>query len=123
MATMELSEFGRHTWPLRIVLTQTDREWSGLMRHMGLESPRPHSPASIARFGDNAGNDIIVIDINGDRLAERAYSERIALYAHECVHVAQRVRKIIGSKLGSEVEAYLVQGLMLWIIAECEDWL
>lgn len=117
-----LPEFSGHTWPLRIILVQTDREWSGLMRYMGATEPRPSASGCVSWFQRDGWNDIITVSIRGERIAERSYAERIALYAHECVHVAQRCRKIIGSKLGSEVEAYLVQGLLLWVIDTCEEW-
>lgn len=121
--SVEIPEFHGHSFPLRIVLCQTPRAWSGLMEHMGVTSERPAASASVTWFQNNDRDDIIAININGERIAERSYSERIALYAHECVHVGQRIAKSIGSRLGSEVEAYLVQALLLWLINECEDWL
>jgi len=38
--------------------------------------------------------------------------------AHECVHVLQNVEESINGKLGDEPQAYFVQSLLLWLIAE-----
>lgn len=120
----ELPEFSGHSFPLRIVLVRDARMWDGLMRHLGIEGQaRPTAAASVTWFEHANRDDVIAVFVNDDAVADRSYSERVALYAHECVHVVQRIARSIGSRLGTEVEAYLVQALLLWIVNECEDWL
>lgn len=119
---VELPEFHGHVFPMRIVLVRDAAEWQGLMRHMELDRVRPSAPATACWFERHGYDDIVALHLNEAQVNHRSFTERIALYAHECVHVAQYAAKIIGSRLGSEVEAYLVQALLLWVIGECEEW-
>lgn len=118
---VELPEFSSHMFPMHILLVCSDREWSQLVGHLGTKRARPSNPASVSVFQCDGRHDVVVVNIN-DAVNDCAFTDRIALYAHECVHVAQHAAKCIGQRLGAEVEAYFVQALLLWVIGECEDW-
>lgn len=66
------------------------------------------------------GRDAFVVTLH-DRLDDYPWDVIVGVMAHECVHVLQFVEERIGSDLGIEGQAYLVQHMLMWLIGVYEE--
>lgn len=109
--------FTDHHWPARIFFVPTRKAWGSVMRDLGLDEPYAPKGAAVLRVEREGHEDRVFIAL-GETCDEHRWDEVVAVMAHECVHVAQYVEDIIGSRLGTEPQAYFVQALLLWLITE-----
>lgn len=119
---MNVREFRAHYYPAWIVLTVAPHEWYKLMRRLSITHEPPGEMASVSRFEKPGDADVIVIHLDLTEIDAHAYSERLAIYAHEAVHVSQQLGDTTGTPLDRESQAYLVQQIVLWLVSELEDW-
>lgn len=94
-----------------------DKAWKRLIP--GSEYPEDDA-CVIAAEDAVTGTDAYVITIN-ERLEARAWDVIVGAMAHECVHVLQFVEERIGSDIGIEGQAYLVQDMLMWLMGVYEE--
>jgi hypothetical protein len=121
----EPAVFDSHTYPCQISLVWHPRAWKKFTDRLGLKN-RPYacdSAARVSTFSQDGRHDEIVIVFDAEYILTRPRDCIIGLIAHELVHVLQGVEEAIEGKLGDEGQAYLVQGLMMWVLGEMKRFL
>ena len=102
---------------MRICFVPTAKDWGLVMRDLGIDEPYPSAAGRVTTVCHRDHDDRIFISL-GDACDRATWSSLVGIMAHECVHVAQRVKDAINGKLGREPEAYLVQALLVWLLDE-----
>jgi len=111
--------FTAHHWPVSIVFAPTRAHHAAFVHDFGGKPTYPARGGHVETYEDADGlrDPVILLTISDECDGQLVY--RLAgLVAHECLHIVQRVESIIGSELGREPAAYLLQALMTWVLDE-----
>lgn len=101
----------------RLALVTSDRQFLAAKKSAGLECNEPllgaHMHACVHSYNDDQGQLVCIVGISLEACRHMDGIEIAALFAHEAVHVWQRVRDRLGpGDLGREMEAYAVQNIV-----------
>ena len=102
-------------WPVEYGLVTDEAEWTREMRRRGLFELFPTQTQTV-KIPLVGGERLVISIVVPD---ERSNRERIAVVAHEAVHVWQSIFEHIGEEvIGWEVEACTVQWIVEWLLGE-----
>jgi len=110
--------FATHHYPVRIFFVPTRADWDAVMRDVGIAGESYAQQGGQVTSATCEGHEDRIFICFGDQCDKSTWEEVVGVMAHECVHVLQNVEESINGKLGDEPQAYFVQSLLLWLIAE-----
>jgi len=111
--------FTAHHWPVSIVFAPTRNHHAAFVRDFSGRPAYPTHGGHVETYEDayKLRDPVILLTLSDECDGQPVY--RLAgLVAHECLHIVQRVESIIGSELGREPAAYLLQALVTWVLDE-----
>ena len=115
--TSECRAFTGHHWPVQIIFVPNEHAWDAVMVELEVGHDYLQTPGRVTTVGRPGHQSVILVQL-GDACDDSDWAVVVGVMAHEAVHVLQSVEDEIGGPLGDEPQAYFIQALMMWLIAE-----
>lgn len=112
-------------FPVFVGVAFSNADFVKELKRLKIEDPVDFdaSPASMKAYGNN-GQLTLIVCFNPFRDKRVTKNQKIALIAHECVHVSDAIFRHVGETTpGDETRAYLVQHILQEILYLLDEYL